>query len=107
MKRSFFGTSEIREDYIGYTNFTNTLLEADRYTIMHYYLLYILYEAGEAAEGRTTHCYGWNGVNGMASNTWKPCGNYVFDVFDTNPLILLEPLPGACPPQLRYHHPVV
>ena len=27
----------------------------------------------EAAEWRTAHCNGWNGVNGMASNTWKPC----------------------------------
>lgn len=64
MTRSFFGTSGLREDDIDY--FTNTLLEADRYTIMRYYLLYIMYEPGEAAEGRTTHCKGWNGVNGMA-----------------------------------------
>jgi hypothetical protein len=26
----------------------------------------------EAAEGRTAHNNGWNGANGMASNTWKP-----------------------------------
>jgi hypothetical protein len=25
----------------------------------------------EAAEGRTAHNNGWNGANGMASNTWK------------------------------------
>jgi hypothetical protein len=25
------------------------------------------------AEGRTAHNNGWNGANGMASNTWKPC----------------------------------
>ena len=29
--------------------------------------------------------------------------NHVFDVFDTVPLILLQPLPRACPPQLRFH----
>ena len=27
----------------------------------------------EAAEGRMAHNNVWNGVNGMASNTWKPC----------------------------------
>ena len=27
----------------------------------------------EAAEGRTAHDNGWNGANGMASNTLKPC----------------------------------
>ena len=26
----------------------------------------------EAAEGRTAHNNGWNGLNGMSSNTWKP-----------------------------------
>jgi hypothetical protein len=26
----------------------------------------------EAAEGRMAH-NGWNGVDGMVSNTWKPC----------------------------------
>ena len=33
--------------------------------------------------------------------------NNVFDVFDTIPLILLQPLPGACPPKLRCHQPPV
>ena len=28
---------------------------------------------GEAAEGKTAHNNVWNGVNGMVSNTWKPC----------------------------------
>jgi nitrogen fixation protein len=27
----------------------------------------------EAAEGKTAHNNGWNKVNEMASNTWKPC----------------------------------
>jgi hypothetical protein len=40
----------------------------------------------EAAEGRTAHNNVWNGANGMASH-------HVFDVFDTIPLILLQPLP--------------
>jgi hypothetical protein len=29
--------------------------------------------AMEAAEGRMAHNNGWNGANGMASNTWKLC----------------------------------
>ena len=53
----------------------------------------------EAAEGRTAHINGWNGLNGMASNTWK----YVFDVFDTIPPIPLLSLIRACSPQLRCH----
>jgi hypothetical protein len=43
----------------------------------------------EAAEGRTAHNNGWNGANGMASNMETS----VFDVFDTVPLISLQPLP--------------
>ena len=35
--------------------------------------LKITYKAVEAAEGRTAHNNGWNGANGMASNTQKPC----------------------------------
>ena len=54
----------------------------------------------EPAEGRTAHNNGWNEVNGMQSN-------HVFDVFDTTPLILLQPLPRARPPQLRCHKPPV
>ena len=30
-----------------------------------------VFEPQEAAEGRTAHNNGWNGANGMASNTWK------------------------------------
>jgi hypothetical protein len=30
-------------------------------------------EAVETGEGRAAHNNGWNGGNGMASNTWKPC----------------------------------
>jgi hypothetical protein len=26
----------------------------------------------ETGEGRTDHINGWNGVNGMISNTWQP-----------------------------------
>jgi hypothetical protein len=31
----------------------------------------------------------------------------VFDVFDTYPPILLQPLPQACSPQLWHHQPYV
>ena len=50
--------------------------------------------AVEAAEGRMAHNNGWKGADGMASYTWFP-------------LILLQPLPGARPPQLRCHQPPV
>ena len=53
----------------------------------------------EAAEGRTAH-NGWNGANGMASN-------HVFNVYDTIPLIPLQPFPQARPPQLSCHQPPV
>jgi hypothetical protein len=33
--------------------------------------------------------------------------NHVFNVFDNIPLIPLQPLPRACPPQLRCHQPPV
>ena len=45
----------------------------------------------EAAEGRTAHNNGWNRVNGMTSN-------HVFDIFDTVPLIPLQPLKCHQPP---------
>ena len=35
-------------------------------------MILLLDGAQEAAEGRTAHNNVWNGVNGMASNTWKP-----------------------------------
>jgi hypothetical protein len=46
--------------------------------------------------GRTDHNV-WNGANVMASYTWKPCFYNVFNI------ILLQPLPQAHPPQLRFH----
>ena len=45
-----------------------------------------MYASVEADEGRTAHNNGWNGANGMASNTRK----HVFYVFDTIPLIPLQ-----------------
>ena len=57
----------------------------------------------DAAEGRMAHNNGWNNANGMAS--WN--GNHVFDLFDTIPLIPLQPLPRARPPQLRGPQPPV
>ena len=45
---------------------------------------------------------------GTASMEWHQThGNNVFDVFDTIPLILLQPLPQPRPPQLRCHQPPV
>jgi hypothetical protein len=32
----------------------------------------LIFLTAKAAEGRTDHNNGWNGVNGMASTTWKP-----------------------------------
>ena len=47
-------------------------------------------------------------MSGMALMEWHQThGNHVFDVFDTIPLILLQPLPWASPPQLRCHQPPV
>ena len=54
----------------------------------------------KAAEGRMAHNNGWNGVNGMVSK-------HVFDVFDTVPLIALQPVSRARPPQLTCHQPPV
>jgi hypothetical protein len=34
--------------------------------------LHTIHTPVEAAEGRMAH-NGWNGVDGMVSNTWKPC----------------------------------
>ena len=50
----------------------------------------------EAAMGRMTQ---------MESH--KMPGNHVFDVFNTIPMISLQSLPQARPPQLRIHQPPV
>jgi hypothetical protein len=48
----------------------------------------ILLMSQKAAEGRTSHNNVWNGVNGMASYTWK----HVFDMFDPIPLLPFQAL---------------
>ena len=40
---------------------------------IHQSRIYCMCNSQEAAEGRTARNNGWNGVNGMASNTWKTC----------------------------------
>jgi hypothetical protein len=53
----------------------------------------------QATEGRMTHNNVWKGANGL---------NHIgTQVFDTVPLILLQPVPRARPPQVRYHEPVL
>jgi hypothetical protein len=45
----------------------------------------------EAAEGRTAHNNGWNGANGMASNTWKPfVGCVLYHSTNTTPTITMK-----------------
>ena len=58
------------------------------------------YIALDAAEGRTAHN---NGLNGQ-TECQPTHGNHVFD---TIPPIPLQPLPRACPPQLKCHQPPV
>ena len=44
----------------------------------------------------------------MAEMEWHQThGNHMFDVFDSIPLISLQPLPRARPPQLRSNQPPV
>ena len=60
-------------------------------------VLNIQSEAQEAAEGRTAHNNGWNGVNGMVSNTWKPyvCVRYhsIYSIPAGPPQFKLPPVP--------------
>ena len=57
----------------------------------------------ESAEGTTAHSNVWNRANGNDTTH----GNHVFDVFDTIPVIWIQPLPRARPHQLRCHQPPV
>jgi hypothetical protein len=50
----------------------------------------------EAAEGRMANNDGWNGVSGMASNTWKP-----------GTLCLMFLIPFNSFYSSRYHEPVL
>lgn len=54
-------------------------------------------ESEEAAEVRAVHNNRWNGVNG----SHQTHGNHLFDMFDTTPPILFQPLPQARFSQLR------
>ena len=56
----------------------------------------------EAAEGRTAHNKWWIGVNGMASNTWKPCGMNLKTI-PLQPLPVLSYYPGLYPHNTSFY----
>ena len=62
-------------------------------------LKYIIIDPQKYTEGWTVHNNGWNGLNGMIPNTWKPC---IWGTF-----IPFQPLLCTRPPQLRCHRPSV